>query len=97
MVGILIAFILNNVVWAIFVVYLISLFQNKSLPRLLPKKKQAEDDSEFEEASDDQISSHLSNLQEKIGKNIKENIIKDESAFDGEGNRVNVGEEKAVD
>lgn len=87
MVGVLIAFCINNIVWAILLVYIISLVQNKSLPRIFPKKTDPNEETEFEEATDEQISKHLDDLQTKAK----------QFGFDQNGTKIEVGEEKAVD
>lgn len=87
MVGLLIAFCINNAIWAIFVIYLISITQNKSLPRILPHKK-VEEIEEYPEATDDQINAELNKFKEKV---------KEETGFDENGVQVEAKEEKVVE
>lgn len=87
MVGVLIAFCINNLIWAILLVYVISLVQNKSLPRIFPKKTDPNEETEFEEATDGQISKHLKDVQNRAK----------QFGFDENGVKTEVGEEKAVD
>lgn len=58
MVGILIGFIINNILWLIFTIFLITLLQNKSITQTFKKthvKSDATDD--MEEASDTDLMS----------------------------------------
>lgn len=88
MVGILIAFCINNIIWGVILVYVICLLQNKSLPKLIKRKRNDLPEDEYEEATDEQIQAHF----DKIRKQSEEIV------FDGSGNRTNVNkEERAVD
>ena len=87
MVGLLIAFSINNAIWAVFVIYLISIMQNKSLPKIFHgKKKEVED--EYEDATNEQISEHFDNFAKKVA---------EQTGFDTNGNKVESKEEKLVE
>lgn len=87
LIGTLIAFCLNNLIWAVFVIYLISIVQNRPLPKILHRKIE-EKENEFDEATDDQILSNLHKLQEDIKQN---------QGFDEHGAKVESSEEKVVE
>jgi uncharacterized membrane protein YgaE (UPF0421/DUF939 family) len=87
MVGLLIAFCVNNVIWAVFVIYLISIMQNKSLPKIFRgKNKEIED--EYEDATNEQISEHFDKFAKDVAK---------QTGFDENGNKVESKEEKLVE
>lgn len=72
-----------------FVVYLVSLVQNKSLPKIFGKKLNTDEGvEEFKEATDEQISEQLDKLQ---------NIAKEKFGFDENGTPTKVKEERVVE
>ena len=88
MVGVLIIFVVNNLIWAVDLIVVISFTLDRPLPKIFRKRNQAPVEDEYAEATDDQIAKSLGNIQ---------SVIKEKMGFDGAGNEVKVDQEEAVE
>jgi hypothetical protein len=66
MVAVLIAFMVNNVVWAVLLIYLVILLQNKSLPKVFKRSQINDPIEEFPDATDEQILKSMADLNKTI-------------------------------
>lgn len=86
MVGILLIFVLNNLIWSIALVYMLSINKNGSIPRFPLGKKKEEDANGapvYEEATDEQIIEHFDSFRDKVIEQTgyDENGVKVEGKF----------------